>query len=654
MTSVMYRSRAFDAPVLADGEDPTLVRMIASSNAPVRTRISVDGEEQTWDEILEHVDGNIDVSAARSVLLNHRPDAVVGSIKSIRFDGTTSIMETNIMPSARMETGVSVLDAVRCRALSGVSIGYAYRTDNDDTELDFENRTIRVRKWRLLEATLTPIPADPIAGVRSITRSHKGPQMSDPASPVVAAASAAVAAPTPTVDVSGVRAEAGKIAAMADSLKLRSADFVSLSLADAQAKMLDAVAARDAAAGAKVTENVRSVVEVREDASDKIAKRAVGALLWSAGFQYTNERAANIEFEDGTKLRDYQAQNTIRGRTMTDIIRSTVEAHGGRAGELDRHAIAAVALGKRDAANVQTGFFTNFVFANLLKKAVSVGYQMGGKSIKYEKLVSRNYVPDYKLFAIGNLGTGNLQNVVENQAFPELDKSEGSYQDRVQMWGGTISLSEQAIVSDDTGRFMDNLRMAGAIAKKTIDKRVFQKLLLGPNGAWTSNTTASAGIGYTTADGIHAARTNLAKTVAGLMNKLGQDGNPLGTIASYLVVPPTLSYQAAGILGLAPGQQNTTNMQFEVVSTPWLEFSGLTGYSTTSYYLVADPSEATGLVLSTINGIDEPRVEQYDPGAVAAYKWKIYMPFEAGVGSHSISTSGSALNIVAGMQQGTA
>jgi hypothetical protein len=51
-----------------------------------------------------------------------------------------------------------------------------------------------------------------------------------------------------------------------------------------------------------------------------------------------------------------------------------------------------------------------------------------------------------------------------------------------------------------------------------------------------------------------AARANLSKVEAALMNKIGLDGNPTGNMASFLVVPPDLAYVAAGLMGIAPGQ----------------------------------------------------------------------------------------------------
>ena len=134
------------------------------------------------------------------------------------------------------------------------------------------------------------------------------------------------------------------------------------------------------------------------------------------------------------------------------------------------------------------------------------------------------------------------------------------------------------------------------------------------------------------------------------MNKVGLDGNPMGNMASFLIVPPTRMHEALGLVGqLAPGQQSNMNVDLQVVSSQWLEFASLAGFSSSNYYLLADPNEVTGLVLSTLNGFEEPRVEQYDPGAVAATNFKIYLPFEADLVQNTINGTAT----IAAAQQGT-
>jgi hypothetical protein len=88
----------------------------------------------------------------------------------------------------------------------------------------------------------------------------------------------------------------------------------------------------------------------------------------------------------------------------------------------------------------------------------------------------------------------------------------------------------------------------------------------------------------------------------------------------------------------------------EVISSAWLEASALTGNSTTSYYLLCDPEQVTGLVLSKVQGYEGINVEQYDPGAVLAMKWKLWSPFE--VDLFNAANSAGTTTIPAA-QQGT-
>jgi hypothetical protein len=90
-------------------------------------------------------------------------------------------------------------------------------------------------------------------------------------------------------------------------------------------------------------------------------------------------------------------------------------------------------------------------------------------------------------------------------------------------------------------------------------------------------------------------------------------------------------------------------VSLEVIATPWLEASALTGYSTTSYYLLADPNTVTGLVLTKIRGYESVQVQPYDAGAVAAMNFKLWLPFEADLHYVTISST----KTIAAAQQGT-
>jgi HK97 family phage prohead protease len=642
--SIRYRRfRAVDAAPADDGS----LDLVLSTQDPV--------DCGGWTEVLVHAQGAVDTSACRTLLLNHDADQIIGRIDGISIADGKMTCRATLLPGAMCESGVSVQDAVAAKALSGVSIGYTY--SHKDCAIDNESRTCVVNRWRLLEGSLTPIPADPAAGVRSFPQATKESTMTEsapaPAAPVSTDAerSAAHAASTREAALLRVAHSHGLDWTPADNAGCRS---VEEGIAILLARKSQAAANQP---GAIPGEAVVPTVTVTRAGEDKVRDAAVGALLASSGF-----RAGTVTDSEGNPydVAANQRGNRFVGLGILDMVRQVGAAMGLDTLRYTRKDLAHLALGRpdqisrRDAANVAAGMFPSFVFLDAMNKAMSLGFAAGGRSINYQQIVSRQSVPDFRNFNIGQLGASNLAQTAEDAAFPELQYSEGVYQSKLKMWGGTISLTLQALMNDDTGSFTKQLGQAGVIAQKTINKRAFQKLLMGTSSSeatstWTNNTTSGGSLVYATADACVAARAKLALVRTALMKKTGLDGNPLGTIATKLIVGPTREVEAAGLLGIAPGQQNSQNLSMDLVVSPWLEASTLTGNSTTSYYIMADPNEVTGLVLSTINGMEAPQVAEYDSGAVAARKWKIFLPFEVDLVYETIAGTAT----IAAAQQGT-
>ncbi len=607
-----------------------------------------------WSEVLSHANGAVDASSARALLINHKSDQIAGTIEgSPGFDGTQCTMRCSLLPGAKMASGVNVADAVRSGALRGVSVGYTYNMA--DTTWNEATRTLTVDKWSMREASLTPIPADTNAMVRELPSL---PVSKPPAATPVASrntnmtVSAAGDTPAaPAVDADKVRSdtinETREVLEMARSLNLDGAAFIGQTKVEAQGAMIRELAKRQAADKPDVTSPAVNV-SISVDHVDKQAEAASDAICARAGFKM--------------KLNG----NPYAGKSMLDMVRSYGRAIGVRGIEdysrkdLANHAMGydSQIVGKRDTspANISNASFATFVTLNAITKAVALGFEMGSSSVKYQRIVETQRVPDFKSYYVGGLGTGNLIETPENIAFPELAKAEGVYNNTAKMWGGTLSLTIQALLNDDTSSFDRSLRQTGIIAQKTIDKRVFQKLLLGTAAVtatastWTSNTTSGGTIAFTTADTKAASRQNIGKVRAAFMAKIGLDGNPGGQSGSIILVPPT---QVQGALDLVGQQTSTTQsgaVDLEVVTSAWLEASALVGNSTTSYYLIANPMEVTGMLLSLISGYESPQVMEMDSGAVGARKWKIWMPFEADT-FYFTNAAGTA--IVPGIQQAT-
>lgn len=634
---LFHRFRPFDLRARADGDadkpDDGSLDIRASTNEPVSM-----GD---WSEVLDHDADSVDASSARALLINHDADQIAGPLRDApEFDGSGSNVKASILPEARMRSGVSVRDAVKSGALRGVSIGYGYNMA--DTDWNEETKTLRVKRWSLREVSLTPIPADLNAQVRSLPDEikHRKIIMTDPIKPEPAA--------VPPVDVvaerAALRTEAKEIAALARSVGLNADDFMGMSKADAQVAMLAARAKKDAEKVPEPAQPATPGIRMGEDVADKQRDAFAEATLARCGFKGQT---------DG---------NPYAGKTILDQVRVYARNVGVRGYEnWGRKDLAHFALnetsqisGFRDAANIINANFASFVVLNAVTKVVLKGYEMGAAQTQYQRITTTQSVPDFKTYYLGALGTGNLQQTAENVAFPELIKSEGVYSNTAKMWGGTLSLTLQALINDDTGQFDRSLRSAGMIAQKTRDRRTFQKLLMGTatstgSSTWTSNTTSGCSPVWTTADTLAAARAKVNKGIIDLMNKVGLDGNPLGTQTRFLVGGPTVGAYLAGLQYGAPGQTvgNAYAGQTELVISQWMEASALTGYSTTTFYALGDPETASGLIISSIAGYESPQVQEYDAGAVGARKWKVWDAFEVDL---PYLTVGSTATIAAAQQ----
>lgn len=517
-----------------------------------------------------------------------------------------------------------MLADVRSGIVRSLSIGYRRSAIAEGTG------AIRVTRWVPLHVSPVGAPADTGAGFfRSAT---PPPAKANQMNPEQIAAAAAEKTANEKAQAEAIRAateaatraatEAAKeIATTAESLGLRSADFVGKPPGEAQKAMLAALQAERAA---KAKEPVSpAVTSISVDQTEKFRDAAVEAYAGRLSFKCDNLQG-----------------NPFAGRSLSGIAREYAHRQGVRnVYAWDKKDVAGYIIGRgeghRDAGNIVNASFPNFVLAAIVTKLLARSFEQSPDNLLYPLITERLIVPDFKQFTIGAMGTGNLQKTAENVPFPELSKSEAAYNSTAKMWGGTLSLSYQAMVNDDTMNFDRSLRNSGEIAQKTIERRVIQKLLMGTStsestSTWTSNTTSGCTPVFTTADTLAAARANIGKGPAALMAKIGLDNNPTGNMARYLVAGPTSGQFIAALKQQTGGQAvgNGFGAIPDLLVSPWLEASALTGNSTTTYYVLAN-QRASGLTVSYISGFETPQVDEMDMGSTAAKGWKVWLPFEA-------------------------
>lgn len=682
-----FREAQVEAVRAEDGSPTNRIRVIASTD-----------EECDWGyyvEKLVHTEEAIDRTVAVSSLFNHDRNRILGKIVATKVEGGQLRAEIEIDPDVKLPGDLNALKAVREGYLKGISIGYEYRyddctityiqnevTDSDGYKSVRNKEFCTVNRWILREISFTPTPKDLAAQVtRQLPESLTGPSKAnlnerkrtmnfnawlrargfDPESlnetqrAALKADFEAQRGTTSTAVADKDDEIAKERAALAErekkverkefevwAVELAKSHGVELSkedLADLKSReqALQLMLTRKAVAGIKTNPKHPVHVEVTRDAADKLDAAAADGLinLIPREFRPISKDDKDLGMRAGSVL-DI-GRRWLAGSGVPDVVELGKEELAdmliGRGGRLSRFARArALKSGMRDAANVTSGMFTSYLLANVMDKVVYNGFMAPDEAITYHLWTASRQVSDFKTYSGAALDVGNLTETAENVAFPELAKAEGGYSDALKMWGATLSLTLQALINDDLGQFMSWLGRAGFIARRTIDVKVYTALAA---ATWTSRTTANSDLSDTT---LSALRTSLAGIA-------GPAGQTLGMNARYLIVPAGLRSAALTITQIAPyiaPSDVKVNTDIIPIITPFLATAGTPSQST--WYLAASQAFEP-VIVANLAGMQAPVVEEYDPGAVAARKWKIMMPFQV-----TIPTVSSK---VAAMWQGT-
>jgi hypothetical protein len=164
-TAPKILGRTFTAVTRAEGDTPALADWAISSELPV-TRMDWRTMD-TYEEVLSHQEGEIDLSYARDglpILLSHNDNArnQVGLLENVRLDADGMLRGTprfSRSPEAQLILQ-DVLDGIRTKLSVGYDDGPNYR---ETRENDVVTRVFA--GWRPMEVSIVPIPADPTVGV---------------------------------------------------------------------------------------------------------------------------------------------------------------------------------------------------------------------------------------------------------------------------------------------------------------------------------------------------------------------------------------------------------------------------------------------------------------------------------------------------------
>lgn len=193
-----------------------------------------------------------------------------------------------------------------------------------------------------------------------------------------------------------------------------------------------------------------------------------------------------------------------------------------------------------------------------------------------------------------------------------------SFTNAAKTYAKMLSIPRQDIINDDLSALSDAPRLLGRGAGLKLNDVFWTEFL--DNASFFSSGNAN----YITGSTTNLTSTGLSALEKTFMNQTDPDGKPLGVRAKFLLTGTTLYRAALELMGassfIAGGDTtigkipaaNTFQGSYQPLATPYLENSSFTGFSTTQYFLLADPQDVPVIDTVFLDGNEVPTVEQAD------------------------------------------
>jgi hypothetical protein len=226
----------------------------------------------------------------------------------------------------------------------------------------------------------------------------------------------------------------------------------------------------------------------------------------------------------------------------------------------------------------------------------------------------RTEVSDFKAHYRNMLG--ELQDLIQKPYPGAHQEDQNVREDKWQIaaveWGRDFSIGRQTIINDDLQAFQTVPQKLGRAAARTVAKYAVVTILeANPNaydGVTLFHATNHVGIANLVTTALTLDATGLAALETAYKAILGakdEDGNKVGVMPKYLMVPIALKFVAEGFYNndtVGVGAAQTTNtMKGKLVplTEPFLT-------SATKWYLFADPADVPCIEIAFLNGKDVP------------------------------------------------
>ncbi len=315
---------------------------------------------------------------------------------------------------------------------------------------------------------------------------------------------------------------------------------------------------------------------------------------------------ADRRFRGGIGLQELLLEaawaNGYSGRTFRDT-RGVLEAAFAR----DRFGDGVVRA-DGGASNIDIGG----ILSNLTNKFLLEGFNAVEKT--WRTIAAVSPVTDFKAITRFRLiGKDQYEKVAPGGELKHGTLGEMKYQNQADTYGLLLGIDRRDLINDDLGAITTVPKKLGRGAGLKINDVFWATFLGHPTFFSAANENLLIGAdGALTIDGLTKAETIFNEQV-------DPDGNPLGTMPSILLVPPSLSalgsqlFKSTELRDTTPGTKfpvsNPHQGKFRVEVSRYLSNPHFSGSSRKAWYLLADPADLPVVEIVFLNGQESPTIE---------------------------------------------
>jgi phage major head subunit gpT-like protein len=259
---------------------------------------------------------------------------------------------------------------------------------------------------------------------------------------------------------------------------------------------------------------------------------------------------------------------------------------------------------------------SNYTLTNILSNVANKFLAKGFNAVEdtWKQIAAIKPVNNFQQ-AISYSMTGDFafQEVAPGGNLKHAVAAETGYTNQAKTYGRMFSIDRRDLINDDLG------------ALTAAPQRLGRGGALKLNSVFWTEFMDNASF-FTAATGSYDEDTDTALAIAGLTladilfrNQTDPDGNPIGISPKILLVPNALVVTAKALMNSLEVRDTTASTKigtanpfagaYTVVSSSYLGNSSISGYSTTAWYLLADPNDLPVIEVAFLNGKQMPTVE---------------------------------------------